>query len=252
MSNMQIFERYQKQILFDGIGLKGQKELIKATIGILGVGALGTNIASICARSGVGKIILVDDDKIELSNLQRQMLFKESDIGYFKADTAARNISEINSDIQVKATTQRLNNENFKELFDNCDILMDATDNFKSRFILNEQTQKWNIPWIHSAVTAASGQSMLVLPGKTACLKCLIPNAVYSDKLPTTNNSGIIAPIVSIIASISASTAIRYIVEKYIDYDLKLYDVWTHDFRKVKIECNSKCTHCKLFNSGRK
>jgi adenylyltransferase/sulfurtransferase len=153
-----IFERYQKQLLFKPIGLKGQQRLNKSQVGILGIGALGSNLASICARSGVGKLVLVDSDRVELSNLQRQMLFDEADVGLGKAICAADKLSRINSEISIEAFSERLDARNFRDLFGSCDLLLDGTDNFASRFVLNQQAIASGIPWIHSAVTAASGQ----------------------------------------------------------------------------------------------
>lgn len=240
-----VFERYEKQLLFKPIGLKGQHRLNKSRVGILGIGALGTNLASICARSGVGELILVDSDAVELSNLQRQMLFDEGDIGFSKAVRAAEKLSRINSDIRIEAFVERLNNENFADLFEKCDLLLDGTDNFASRFVLNQQAIAHSIPWIHSAVTASSGQSMFIMPRKTACLRCLIPDTDALHNFPTVHNSGVITPIVTIIASISAATALRYLVEKHIDHDLKYYDAWEHRFRKFAVMQSDSCPHCR-------
>ncbi len=247
-----IFERYQKQLLFKPIGLKGQQRLNRSSVGILGIGALGSNLASICARSGIGRLILVDSDQVELSNLQRQMLFDESDIGSSKAISAADKLSRINSDINIEAFCERLDARNFKDLFGSCDLLLDGTDNFASRFILNQQALDHGIPWVHSAVTASSGQSMFIMPRKTACLRCLIPEVDTVSDFPTVHNSGIITPIVTIIASISAATAIRYLVEKYIDNNLKYYDAWDHRFNSFAVSRNDSCPHCRSFKQEQK
>lgn len=240
-----IFERYEKQLLFKPIGLKGQHRLNKSRVGILGIGALGSNLASICARSGVGELVLVDSDRVELSNLQRQMLFDESSIGCYKAACAAEKLSRVNSEIRIEAFTERLDVRNFRDLFGSCNLLLDGTDNFATRFILNQQTLEHGIPWIHSAVTASSGQSMFIMPRKTACLRCLIPEADAVTGFPTVHNSGIITPIVTIIASISAATALRYLVEKHVDYDLKYYDAWEHRFSKFAVTRSDTCPHCR-------
>lgn len=248
----QIFERYQKQLLFRPIGSKGQQCLNKSRIGILGVGALGSNLASICARSGIGKIVLVDSDRVELSNLQRQMLFDEADIGCSKAICAADKLSRINSEITIEAFCERLDARNFRDLFGGCDLLLDGTDSFVSRFMLNQQAIESGMPWIHSAVTAASGQSLFIMPRKTACLRCLIPDTDEPADFPTVHNSGIIAPIVTIIASISAATALRYLVEKHIDYNLKYYDAWEHRFSSFAVSRNDSCPHCRSFKQEQK
>ena len=247
-----IFERYQKQLLFKPVGLKGQQKLGKSRIGILGVGALGSNLASICARSGVGRLVLVDSDQVELSNLQRQMLFDEADIGCSKAISAADKLSRINSEISIEAFCERLDARNFRDIFGNCDLLLDGTDNFASRFILNQQAIEYGIPWVHSAVTAASGQSMFIMPRKTACLRCLIPDVDEMADFPNVHNSGIITPIVTIIASISAATALRFLVEKHIDHHLKYYDAWEHRFSSFAVERNESCPHCRTLKQEQK
>lgn len=239
------FERYQKQLLFKPIGQKGQQRLSRSRLGILGIGALGSNLAAICARSGVGELILVDSDCVELSNLQRQMLFTEADIGHSKAITAADSLSRINSDIRIEAFNERLDEKNFKDLFAGCDLLLDGTDGFASRFVLNRQAITQGIPWVHSAVTASSGQSMLIVPRKTACLRCLIPDGDQPSDFPDVHRNGVITPIVTIIASISAATAIRYLVEKHIDHHLKYYDAWEHRFCSFVVERNETCPHCR-------
>ncbi len=240
-----LFERYEKQLLFKPIGLKGQRRLAKSRVGILGVGALGSNLASICARSGIGELVLVDFDQLELSNLQRQMLFTEADVGCNKAICAADKLAHINSEIHIEAFNERLDAKNFRDLFGDCDLLLDGTDNFVSRFVLNRQTIELGIPWIHSAVTASSGQSLFIMPRKTACLRCLIPDANTPENFPNVHNSGVITPIVTIIASISAATALRYLVEKHIDRELKYYDAWEHRFGSFPVSRNDLCPHCR-------
>lgn len=241
---MNPFARYEKQILFKPIGLVGQKKLSKSRIGIIGVGALGSNLASLCARGGIGSLVLVDNDKVELSNLQRQMLFSESDIGAFKATRAAEKLALINSEISIEAFSERLTEQNFADLFNNCDLLLDATDNFATRFIINEQALKAGIPWIYSGVTASSGQSMLILPYETACLRCLIPDNELSENFPTVHNSGIIGPVVTIIASISAAIAFRYLVEKHIERDVLCFDAWELKYYRIPMERTLDCPDC--------
>ncbi|MDN5279530.1 MAG: molybdopterin-synthase adenylyltransferase [Clostridiales bacterium] len=242
---MNEFARYEKQILFKPIGISGQRKLQKSRVGIIGSGATGSNLANILCRSGIGKIIIADQDRIELSNLQRQMLFNEKDIGHPKATRAMHRLSKINSEISVEGFFNKVTEENFSEIFADCDLIFDATDNFPTRFMLNRLCLKSGIPWVFTGVTASSGQSFLFVPGKTACLNCLIPEETQSDNFPTVHNSGIITSIVTIIASISAVSGIRFLVEKYFDSCLKYYDAWDHEFRKMRVEPSDSCSSCR-------
>lgn len=242
---MNQFARYEKQMLFKPIGRDGQAKLARSRVGIIGIGALGTNLGNLCARSGVGNLILVDSDRVELSNLQRQMLFSEADVGSLKAAKAAEKLAEINSEINIEAFCQRLDCNNIYDIFKGCDLILDGTDNFPTRFIVNQMALKTKTPWVHTGVTASSGQSMLIVPGKTACLGCLIPELTDAANFPTVNNSGIINTIVTAMASISVATALRFLVEKHIDYSLKCFDIWEQRFDSVLLERNLDCPHCR-------
>lgn len=242
---MNNFERYEKQILFAPVKLKGQKKLAKSRIGILGAGALGTNIANILGRAGIGNLIIADSDRVELSNLQRQMLFVEKDVGRSKALAVAHHLGEINSEINVEAFFQEVDKSNFYEIFANCDLIMDATDNFPSRFMLNRMCHKFAIPWVFSGVTASYGQSALFIPHKTACLTCMTSEDLPDEDFPAVNNSGILASIVTAIASFSTASAIRYIVERYSDNQVKFLDVWNQNFRKIQLVKSNFCPVCR-------
>ncbi|MFZ5951291.1 MAG: HesA/MoeB/ThiF family protein [Candidatus Rifleibacteriota bacterium] len=239
------FARYEKQVLFKPIGLAGQKKLAKAKIGIVGSGALGSNLANILTRSGIGHILLVDRDRVELSNLQRQMLFTEKDVGHPKAIRAARRLAKINSEIIIEGFHQEITHENFHELFSGCDLIFDGTDNFPTRFMMNRATQDMGLPWIFSGVTASSGQSMMIVPEKTACLGCVIDEQNLDATFPTVHNSGIITSIVTIIASISAITGIKYLIDREIDRTVKFYDAWVHQFSKFEVEPAESCHFCR-------
>lgn len=244
-----MINRYDKQILFKEIGLDGQKILSKSRICIVGIGALGTNISNLLARAGIGYLKLIDYDKVELSNLQRQTLFSENDVGNYKADVSLNKLSQINSEISIKSEKIKITKENSTIHLSNFDLIFDATDNFETRFIINDYCLKSSTPWVHSGVTASSGQSMLIIPGKTACYECLVNEIPDVKNFPTVHNSGIIASIVSIIASISVSTGIKYLIDKKTDCSLKYYDAWTHNFQKFDIQIEKSCKACsKIFN----
>lgn len=242
---MQVFERYQKQILFPPIGNAGQKKLSRSRVGIIGVGAIGTSIASLCARAGIGSLILIDNDRVELSNLQRQMLFDENDIGKPKVLCAADKLVKINSEISIEAFNEQLTVDNFSDLLESCDLILDATDNFAARFLINEQALALQIPWVYSGVTASSGQSMFIRPFDTACLRCLIPESEMVDNFPSVNNAGIIGPIVTIIAAMSVSMALRYLVEKHVERDVLCFDAWELKCHRIPMERTPGCPGCR-------
>ena len=242
---MQPLARYEKQTLFRPIGMAGQKKLASSRVCIVGTGALGSNMANLLARAGVGSLLLIDNDRVELSNLQRQMLFDETDIGKSKAQCAAARLSLINSEISIEAFNERLSDDNFADLVKGCDLLLDATDNFASRFTINAQALTLGLPWIYSGVTASSGQSMFIQPFNTACLRCLIPEDGMVDNFPGVHNSGIIGSIVTIIASISVSMAMRFLVEKYIERDVLCFDAWELRSHRIPMERTPGCPGCR-------
>ncbi|HNX76854.1 MAG TPA: HesA/MoeB/ThiF family protein [Candidatus Rifleibacterium sp.] len=242
---MQPLARYEKQTLFRPIGMAGQKKLANSRVCIVGSGALGSNIANLLARAGFGSLLLIDNDRVELSNLQRQMLFDETDIGKSKAQCAAAKLSLINSEISIEAFNERLSHDNFADLVKGCDLLLDATDNFATRFMINDQALKLNLPWIYSGVTASSGQSMFIQPFNTACLRCLIPDDEMVDNFPGVHNSGIIGSIVTIIASISVSMAMRFLVEKHIERDVLCFDAWELSCHRIPMERTPGCPGCR-------
>jgi molybdopterin-synthase adenylyltransferase len=245
-------ERYSRQIAFERIGSSGQNALKASTIGIIGCGALGTNMLDSIARSGVGKIIISDNDIVELSNLQRQKLFSEIDIGTSKSKTAERIVKNINSQVEVKSFNLRVNKENFYNIYGNCDLLLDATDNFETRFMINEECLLHNIPWIFSGITSSSGQSAFIYPPKTSCLKCFLNSDTIPETLPNTVRNGIISTIASAISSISVTKAIKYLITKEIDQEIIYLDIWTFDFKKFFIPSNPRCGICSSLHKGRK
>lgn len=245
-------ERYSRQIAFDRIGFSGQNTLNNSTIGIIGCGALGTNMLDSIARSGIGKIIISDNDKVELSNLQRQKLFTENDIGSSKSKTAEQIIKNINSQIEVKSFNLRINKDNFNKIYGSCDLVLDATDNFETRFIINEECTVHKIPWIFSGITSSSGQSAFIYPPQTPCLKCILNVDTISETLPNTERNGIISTIATTISSISITKAIKYLITKEIDQEIIYMDIWTLDFKKFYVSSNPRCSICSSLQKERK
>src|SRR5437899_10723270 len=174
---MRFEDRYSRQVLFPGIGAEGQKKLAAARVAIVGCGATGTCVASLLARAGVGWLRIIDRDYVEPSNLQRQSLFDEADAAESlpKAVAAARKIAAFNSDVTVNPEVADLTPENAESLLGQTDLILDATDNFEPRYLINDYAIKNNQPWIYAAAVAAYAVTMNILPGETACLACIFP-----------------------------------------------------------------------------
>jgi adenylyltransferase/sulfurtransferase len=232
-------ERYSRQILFSDIGKAGQQKLLDARVLIVGCGALGASHAEMLSRAGVGKLRIVDRDFVEFTNLQRQTLFKESDAAERlpKAVAAKTRISEINSDIEVEAIVADVNNSNVESFIDKCDLVLDGTDNFQVRYLLNDACVKNGMNWIYGAAVSSYGTTMTVIPGRTPCLRCIFEDMPDAGSSPTCDTAGVIMPIIASISSVQVTEAIKLIVGKIDDLhgSLMQIDVWASDWRKIKL-----------------
>jgi molybdopterin-synthase adenylyltransferase len=242
-------ERYSRQILFPEIGRAGQEKLLNSRVLILGCGALGASHAETLARAGVGKLRIVDRDFVEFTNLQRQTLFKESDAAERlpKAAAAKTRISEINSEIEIEAIIQDVNNSNVESLIDGCDLILDGTDNFQVRYLLNDACVKHAKTWIYGAAVSSYGTTMTVIPGETPCLRCIFEEMPDAGSSPTCDTAGVIMPIISSISSIQVSEAIKLLVGDLdsLHRSLIQIDVWQNDWRKIKLAGrNPDCKTC--------
>jgi len=204
-------ERYVRQITFRGLGEAGQRRLLDSYVVLVGCGATGSVLASHIVRAGVGRLRIIDRDVPELSNLPRQMLFDEADVaaGFPKALAAARHLRQINSAAQIDAQVVDLQAGNVLDLLAGADLALDASDNFATRYLLNEACIELGVPWIYTGVVASYGMSMPVIPGQTACLRCVLGPEPPTAAVPTIYTEGVIGPTVAAIASISAATALR-------------------------------------------
>src|SRR4051812_26417704 len=196
-------DRYSRQILFDGIGRDGQEQLAKARVVIVGCGALGTAQAEALARAGVGRLRLIDRDFIEFSNLQRQTMFTEHDAAEQlpKAVACANHLGAINSQIAIEAEIADVNHSNIERLIANADLVIDGTDNFSTRYLINEACVKHNLNWIYGAAVGSYGVTMTVRPCLTPCLSCIFPEAPAAGSAPTCDTAGVIMPIINVVAA---------------------------------------------------
>jgi len=231
--------RYIRQTIFPGVGEAGQHKLLAARVLIVGCGALGTALANNLARAGVGHLTIIDRDFIELNNLQRQILFDEEDLrrNLPKAIAAANKLRLINSEIEIVPLVEDLNYENVEKLVAAADIVLDGTDNFETRYLLNDVCVKLNKPWVYSGVIAAYGVTSTIVPGDTPCYRCLFPDPPPPGTTPTCDTGGIIGSIVGTIASIAAGEALKLIVGKgKLNAGLLSIDLWQNTFDKLPIE----------------
>jgi molybdopterin-synthase adenylyltransferase len=226
-------------VLFQGIGREGQRKLASARVALVGCGATGSSLASLLARAGVGSIRIIDRDYVEPSNLQRQSLFDESDAAQSlpKAIAAARKIAAFNSQIVIEPHVEDLVPANVESLLDGMHLILDGTDNFETRYLLNDFAVKTSLPWIYTAAVGSYGVSLNVLPGKTACLACLFPD-LPQGAFETCETAGILNSAVNLAASIAATEAIKLVVgaEERVRRTLLSFDVWTNDRAEVRAE----------------
>jgi adenylyltransferase/sulfurtransferase len=242
-------ERYSRQVLFPPIGEAGQTQLAKTRIALVGCGATGSALASLLSRAGVGYLRIIDRDYVEPSNLQRQVLFDEADAAESlpKAIAAARQIASFNSEITVEPHAADLTPDNVEDLLGEVDIVLDGTDNFETRYLINDFAVRENLPWIYAAGVASYAVTMTILPGETACLACIFPDSPRGV-VETCDTSGILNSAVNFVASVAATEAMKLAVgaRHTLRRTLLSYDVWSNDYASVKTDKpRSDCRCCQ-------
>lgn len=244
-------DRYARQMRYAPLGEQGQQNLLAATALVVGCGALGSVIANTLARAGVGRLRLVDRDFLELNNLQRQVLYDESDVaaGLPKAIAAQNRLRVINSEIQIEAVVADVSHENIRSLCLGVDAILDGTDNFETRFLLNDASLALGIPWVYGGCLGAEGQTMTILPGETACLRCLMRDTPAPGSTPTCDTAGVLGPIVNVIASFQANEALKILSGNRAATcrALTVFDMWENRIRQVKLDGlreNQTCPAC--------
>ncbi len=232
--------RYDRQILLKGIGKEGQEKLKKARVFVAGAGGLGSPISIYLAVAGVGTIRLADHDTVELSNLNRQILHGDGDIGKRKIDSAVQKLKSLNKDINVEAVAETITEANVSKLVGDCDLIVDAMDNLPTRYVLNRAAIEKNIPFCHGAVYGFEGRAMTVIPGKTACLWCLYQGRVTEGKFPVIG----VAP--AVIGCLQATEVIKYItgIGELLTDKLLIYDGLNLEFTKLEVKRDPGCQHC--------
>jgi adenylyltransferase/sulfurtransferase len=223
-------DRYSRQILFNGIGEEGQRKLLAARALIIGCGALGTAHAEALSRAGVGHLRLVDRDFVEPSNLQRQTMFTENDAEKRlpKAIAAANHLGEINSEIRIEPHIADVNHSNIEQLIRDCDAVLDGTDNFATRYLINDACVKHNTNWIYGAAVGSYGVTMTIRPHQTSCLRCVFEEAPPAASAPTCDTAGVIMPIISIVSAVQVAEALKLLTERTVELHNALmeFDGW--------------------------
>lgn len=232
--------RYDRQIMMKGIGKDGQEKLKKARVFVAGAGGLGSPISIYLAVAGVGTIRLADHDTIELSNLNRQILHGDGDLGKRKVDSATRKLQNMNKDITVEAVAEMITEENVSRLVGDCDLIVDATDNLPTRYVLNRAAIEKNIPFFHGAVYGFEGRATTIIPGKTACLWCIYQGRITEGKFPVIG----VAP--AVIGCLQATEVIKYItgIGELLTDQLLIYDGLNLEFTKLEVKRDPHCQHC--------
>src|SRR5918992_320921 len=232
-------ERYSRQILFEGIGEEGQRRLGAARVLVVGCGALGSAQVEMLARAGVGRLRVADRDFVEESNLQRQTMFTERDARERtpKAVAAARRVAEINSDVECEAEVADVNNSNVERLVEGCDVVLDGTDNFATRFLLNDACVKHGVSWVYGAAVGSYGVTMTIRPRVSPCLRCIFEEPPPAASAPTCDTAGVIMPIISVVAAVQVSEALKLLIgqTESLHGALMQFDVWRNEWRRIKL-----------------
>ncbi|MBK8464981.1 MAG: ThiF family adenylyltransferase [Chloracidobacterium sp.] len=247
-------DRYSRQILFREIGKSGQEKLLNSRVLLVGCGALGASHAEMLARAGIGRLRIVDRDFVEFTNLQRQTLFKESDAAERlpKAIAAKSRITEINSEIDVEAIVADVNLSNIESLIDGCDLILDGSDNFQVRYLVNDVCVRHSKTWIYGAAVSSYGTTMTIIPGQTPCLRCIFDEMPDAGSAPTCDTAGVIMPIIATVSATQVAEALKILVgdTDSLHRSLMQFDIWANDRQRIKLsDPNPDCKCCgqKIF-----
>lgn len=243
--------RYERQSILKEIGREGQSRLGSSCVAVIGVGALGSVSANLLARAGIGRIVLIDRDFLEINNLQRQVLYDEKDIvdQLPKAIAARKKLAAANSEIRVDAEVSDVNADSINDLLEDVDLIIDGTDNFETRFLINDFSLQKKIPWIYGGAVSTQGMSYVILPGEGPCLRCLFGEAPKPGAAQTCDQAGILASVAHLIASFQATEAIKLLAGKKEVVERRLWkvDLWSREFQSISVEHlkTSPCSGCR-------
>lgn len=244
----EFMNRYSRQIRFAPLGPQGQKKLQESSAAIVGCGALGSTIAEILSRAGIGKLILIDRDLLEESNLQRQFLYDMENVreGLPKVEAAKRRIAEINPEVHVQAENTSLTEQNAESLLGSVNVILDGTDNFSARYLINDFAVRSGIPWIYGAAVGSYGLTMTILPRESACLRCVFPDPPAEKDSPNCETAGVLGSITATIGAIEASEAMQILSgnRKDVSRELLSIDLWPRSFHSLHPQKRDDCQTC--------
>lgn len=248
-------DRYCRQVLFAPLGPEGQRRLSGSRVLLVGCGALGSTLANLIVRAGVGFLRIADRDVVELDNLHRLVLLDEDDVreGLPKAEAARRKLARINSEVTVEAVVDDVNHRNIGELAEGADLLLDGTDNFETRFLINDLAVKTGRPWVYGACVGSTGLSMPILPGETPCLRCVFEDPPSLEMSPTCDTVGILGPVVGLVANHQAMEAIKILSghREAVDRHLLSFDAWSGRLARLDVRKAYEQGDCPCCKGGR-
>ncbi len=239
--NKQQTRRYHRNIILDEIGVEGQQKLLDSKVLVIGVGGLGSPAAMYLAAAGIGTIGIADADKIELSNLQRQIIHHTKDLGVSKTDSASEKLSAINPDVSIRTYNLLVKENNACDIINEYDFVLDCTDNFESKFMINEACCSAKKPFSHAGILEFQGQLMTILAGQTACYRC-----VFDGPPPASKVAGVLGVLPGVIGSLQVTEAVKYLLDigGLLTDTLLTYDALKMEFRKVTVKRNPNCPVC--------
>ncbi|RPI29055.1 MAG: thiazole biosynthesis adenylyltransferase ThiF [Acidobacteria bacterium] len=242
-------ERYSRQIRFKGIGPTGQRNILAARVVVIGSGALGTCSAEMLVRAGIGGLVLVDRDFVELSNLHRQSLFTEEDAreGLPKAVAAERSLSRINSEVTIRSLVKDVTSETITDICSGCSVIVDGTDNFETRYLINDFSVANGIPWVYGACLGSFGTGCAFVPGTTACFRCFCEDPPVGGAVETCETAGVIAPIVHVVAAFQVAQVLKLLAAvPPTEFRLLQVDAWDDSWRTLSLKGmkNPDCECC--------
>lgn len=239
-------DRYSRQIILPFMGTDGQQKLSRATVAVVGLGAIGCVSSDLLTRAGVGHLLLVDRDVVELNNLQRQILYEEGDVDTPKAVAAKDRLERVNTQIEITARVKDVNHRTAMPLLEGVDAIVDGTDNMETRYLLNEACLKLRIPFIYGAALGTEGMASTLLPPATACLRCLFPTPPPPGSLPTCETAGILNAVASMVGSLQSSLALRFLLEGHAEGMLYLVRGWEPGVEGLRVLPREGCPTCAL------
>ncbi len=254
MTVLDPFQRYSRQILLTSLGREGQEKLGAARVGLVGCGALGSTIAGHLVRAGVGYLRIIDSDRAELHNLHRQSLFTEDDVVRQapKAEAAAAYLRRVNSEVTIEGIVGRLSSDSVASFAGGLDLLVDGTDNFPTRFVINDHCVAQGMPWVYGGVVATSGMTLTVVPGDGPCLRCLVRDVPRPEEAPTADVAGVLNTVVGVIGSLEATEVVKLVVAPQArSRHLVVVDVWDSVFEKLEVPRDVACVCCGAIEADR-